>query len=60
MFEELESYVSLFDLPVIATWLFVAMFLTVLARVCQRSRQADYKRMASLPLDDGAAVEEVK
>jgi hypothetical protein len=32
----------------------------VLARVCQRSRQGEYKRMASLPLDDGAVVEEVK
>tara|TARA_R110002073_G_scaffold127080_1_gene272229 strand:+ start:169 stop:351 length:183 start_codon:yes stop_codon:yes gene_type:complete len=60
MLKELQSYVSLFDLPVIATWLFVAMFLTVLVRVCQRSRQAEYKRMASLPLDDGAVVKEGK
>jgi len=57
---KLLSSVSWFDLPVIATWLFVAMFLTVLVRVCQRSRQSEYKRMASLPLDDGAVVQEGK
>lgn len=51
------SLVSWHDLPVIATWLFVAMFLTVLLRVCQRSRWKEYERMASLPLDDGAPVE---
>lgn len=53
------SFVSWHDLPVIATWLFVAMFLTVLVRVCQRSRWTEYERMASLPLDDGAPVQGV-
>lgn len=60
MLKELETWVSLFDLPVLATWLFVAIFLTVLVRVCQRKRLPEYKRMASLPLDDGAFVEEGK
>ena len=60
MLRELLSSVSWFDLHVIATWLFVAMFLTVLLRVCQRSRQKEYKRMASLPLDDGTPVQEGK
>ena len=46
--------VSLFHLPLIATGIFVAMFLVVLLRVAQRARRAEYDRMASLPLDDYA------
>ena len=60
MMKDLLASVSWFDLPVLATWLFVAMFLTVLVRVSQRSRQVEYKRMASLPLHDGDVVEEGK
>jgi len=56
MLGSMLSFVSWHDLPVIATWLFVAMFVTVLVRVCQRSRFGEYERMASLPLDDGAPV----
>lgn len=45
---------SIFDLPVIATLLFVAIFATVLLRVCQRARQPEYRHMSTLPLaDDG-------
>jgi hypothetical protein len=44
------SQVSLFDLPLLAMGIFVAMFLAVLVRVCQRSRRAGYAQMATLPL----------
>ncbi|MFK7742068.1 MAG: hypothetical protein AB8H80_17260 [Planctomycetota bacterium] len=47
---------SIFDLPVLATLLFVAIFATVLLRVCQRARQTEYRRMASLPLTDESEV----
>ena len=47
---------SLADLPLLATLLFVAIFVTVLVRVCQRARQPEYKRMASLPLSDDSEV----
>lgn len=53
MLKGILSSTSWFDLPVIATLLFIAIFLTVLIRVCQRARQPEYQRMASLPLDDG-------
>ena len=39
-------------LPLIALGIFVAIFATVLIRVCQRARMPEYRRMASLPLDD--------
>jgi hypothetical protein len=44
--------ISLFHLPLIALGIFVAIFATVLIRVCQRARMPEYRRMASLPLDD--------
>ena len=53
MLSGILSAASWFDLPVIATMLFVAIFVTVLLRVSQRSRQAEYQRMSALPLDDG-------
>ena len=43
---------SLFDLPVLATCIFVAMFMAVLVRVCQRARRPQYDHMAELPLLD--------
>lgn len=43
---------SLFVLPIVAMCLFLAMFVTVLLRVAQRRRQPEYRRMATLPLDD--------
>jgi hypothetical protein len=49
------SGVDLFDLPLIATGIFVAMFFAVLLRVSQRRRVTEYRRMASLPLSDDAA-----
>lgn len=56
MFTSLVDAVSWFHLPMIATGIFVAMFLVVLLRVSQRARRAEYDRMASLPLDDDALV----
>ena len=56
MWRELFSGGGLFILPVIAMVLFLAIFITVILRVCQRSRRAEYERMASLPLDDRSVV----
>jgi hypothetical protein len=52
MLRQFLTTTSLFDLPVIATCMFVAMFGCVLVRVCQRSRAPQYRRMADLPLAD--------
>lgn len=52
MWRELFTGGSLFDLPLIAMVLFLAIFVTVVLRVLQRSRRPEYDRMASLPLDD--------
>ena len=60
MWREFFSGGSLFSLPLIAMGIFIAIFLTVVLRVCQKSRQKEYQRMASLPLDDGDGVREVK
>ena len=54
MIKELLNSTSLFDLPVIATCIFVAFFLAVLIRVCQRSRRPQYDHMSTLPLFDDA------
>ncbi|MBL9080046.1 MAG: hypothetical protein JNL08_21315 [Planctomycetes bacterium] len=51
MFRQFFADVALYDLPLIAMAIFGAIFLTVLVRVCQRSRASEYDRMASLPLD---------
>ena len=60
MFRDFFSHGALFSLPVIAMVLFLAIFLTVIARVCQKSRREEYRRMASLPLDEGRGAREVK
>jgi hypothetical protein len=52
MLREFLSGASSFDLPVIAMGIFVAMFAAVIVRVVQRSRAAEYRRMAALPLQD--------
>ena len=52
MLREFLSSTSLFALPVLAMCIFVAMFVGVLVRVCQRARRAQYDHMAALPLDD--------
>jgi len=57
MLKQFLGSVTWFDLPLISTALFVAMFLVVLARVCQGRRRAEYERMAALPLDDGEEVQ---
>ena len=56
MLKGILTSTSLFDLPVIATLLFFAIFLVVLVRVCQRARRPEYERMASLPLTDDREV----
>jgi len=60
MWREFFTGGSLFSLPIISMALFIAIFLTVLVRVFQRSRQAEYRRMASLPLDDSNEIIEEK
>ena len=52
MLKGIFSSTSLFDLPVLAMGIFVAMFLAVLVRVSQRARRPQYDHMATLPLDD--------
>lgn len=52
MLRQFLSDTSLYLLPVVAMCIFVAMFVTVLVRVSQRARAPEYRRMASLPLDD--------
>lgn len=58
MWRELFTGGSLFDLPLIAMVLFLAIFVTVVLRVLQRSRRPEYDRMASLPLDDDTHASE--
>lgn len=52
MIREFLSTTTLFDLPVIGMGIFVAIFVTVLLRTSQRARAAEYRRMATLPLQD--------
>ena len=52
MLRQLLANTSLFSLPVLATCIFVAIFLAVLLRVSQRARAPEYRRMAALPLQD--------
>lgn len=52
MLRQFLTTTHLFDLPIIAMGIFLAIFLIVLVRVCQRARVPEYRRMASLPLED--------
>ena len=52
MLRQFLSCVPLFDLPLVATGLFVLMFLGVLWRVSRKARAPEYRRMAALPLED--------
>ena len=52
MLREFLSTTHLFDLPLIAMGIFLAIFVTVLVRAGQRSRLPEYRRMADLPLQD--------
>lgn len=54
MLRQFLSTTHLFDLPVLAMGIFLALFLTVILRACQRARQPEFGRMASLPLQDDA------
>ena len=47
---------SLAILPVLALCIFLAMFVGVLIRVCQRERRPQYDHMAALPLDDDSGI----
>jgi cbb3-type cytochrome oxidase subunit 3 len=58
MLRELFSRLHLFDLPLIAMGIFVAIFVGVLWRVSRRHRRTEYQRMAHLPLADDAFVRE--
>lgn len=52
MLRQFLGDIALLDLPLIALGIFLAIFATVLIRVCQRARAPEYRRMAALPLDD--------
>ena len=52
MLRQFLSTTMLFDLPLIAMGIFVAIFAAVLLRTGQRARAAEYRRMATLPLQD--------
>jgi hypothetical protein len=54
MLRQFLSATTLFDLPLIAMGIFVAIFAAVLVRACQRSRATEYRRLAALPLQDDA------
>ena len=57
MFREFFQTGFLFDLPLLAMGIFVAIFLAVLLRICQRTRFAEYRRMATLPLQDDSETQ---
>jgi hypothetical protein len=50
MLRQFLATTNLFALPLLALGIFVAIFLIVLLRVCQRARAPEYRRMAALPL----------
>ena len=52
MFREFFANASLFDLPILAMGIFLAMFVAVLVRTSQKARAPEYRRMADLPLQD--------
>jgi hypothetical protein len=54
MIREFLASTSLFVLPLIAMGIFAAIFATVLVRTMQRRRADEYRRMATLPLQDDA------
>jgi hypothetical protein len=52
MIRQFLSTTLLFELPLIAMGIFVAIFAAVLVRTSQRARAPEYRRMATLPLQD--------
>ncbi|MFM1874043.1 MAG: hypothetical protein RL398_3465 [Planctomycetota bacterium] len=56
MLRDFLSGITLTDLPVVAMVLFLAIFLAVLVRVCQRARFAEYDRMSNLPLQEDPSM----
>lgn len=52
MLRQFLASISLFDLPLLAMGIFLTIFVIVLLRTCQRARFAEYRRMATLPLQD--------
>lgn len=57
MVAQLMPDIDLYILPKIAMLLFLAMFVVVVLRVCQRSRRSGYDHMASLPLENDSQSE---
>ncbi|MBX3463548.1 MAG: hypothetical protein KF830_10280 [Planctomycetes bacterium] len=57
MLRQFLANTSLYDLPLIAMGIFVAIFGVVVIRICQRSRAPEYRRMASLPLENDSQSE---
>lgn len=51
MFKELFRLSELLSIPVVVMLFFVAIFLTVLLRVCSRRRGVHYQEMAAMPLE---------
>jgi len=58
MLREFLSRTSLFDLPVVAMLLFLAIFAVVLLRVARRGAAAEYRRMSTMPLLDDDHMDE--
>lgn len=52
MLRQFLSSTTLYDLPLIAMGIFVAIFVTVLVRTHQKAPSAEYREMANLPLQD--------
>jgi H+/Cl- antiporter ClcA len=52
MIRQFLASTTLFDLPLIAMGIFATIFATVLVRAFQKSRAAEHRRMADLPLQD--------
>lgn len=57
MFRDFFSTGFLFDLPLLAMGIFLAIFVAVLLRISQRARGAEYSHMANLPLQDDSVTE---
>ena len=52
MFQELLRSSNLLSLPVIAMFMFMAVFVGVIVFVFRRSRRAKYRQISMVPLDD--------
>jgi hypothetical protein len=57
MLRQFLANTDLYDLPLLAMGIFLAIFAVVVIRICQRSRAPEYRRMASLPLENDSQSE---